>query len=97
MADYQLTTPDANGPVIRAVDQASIPNDPANRDWQDYQTWLDQGHLPDPYIPPPEPPPPPPTQEQQDTVLYDHENRIRAIEGLPPMTSSEFKAKTTRA
>ena len=31
------------------------------------------------------PPPPPPTVEQQ--VLYDHENRIRAMEGQPPLDS----------
>ena len=95
MADYQLTTQDENGPVLRIADQAWIPADPANRDWQDYQTWLDQGHLPDPYVPPPEPEPAPPAPE--DVVLYDHENRLRALEGQPPMTLDEFKAKTTRA
>jgi hypothetical protein len=25
-----------------------IPNCSGNRDWQDYQTWLDQGNTPDP-------------------------------------------------
>jgi hypothetical protein len=36
-----------------------------------------------------EPPPPAP----EDVVLYDHENRIRAIEGQPPLTIGEFQAK----
>jgi hypothetical protein len=40
------------------------------------------------------PPEPPPQQAQPEvTVLYDHENRIRAIEGTPPLTLSEFSSK----
>jgi hypothetical protein len=36
----------------------------------------------------------PPQQAQPETtVLYDHENRIRAIEGAPPLTLGEFIAK----
>jgi hypothetical protein len=31
---------------------------------------------------------PQPTPEDQ--VLYDHENRLRAIEGQPPLTLGEF-------
>lgn len=50
MSEYQLTATDA---VIRTKDQASIPNDPANRDWVEYQAWLMDGGVPDPYIPPP--------------------------------------------
>jgi hypothetical protein len=57
MADYQLTASDDT--VIRTADQAFIPNDPANRDWIDYQAWLAAGGVPDPYVPPPEPPPRP--------------------------------------
>jgi hypothetical protein len=48
MADYQLTATDA---VIRTVDNAAIPNDPANRDWVEYQQWLADGGVPDP-VPP---------------------------------------------
>jgi hypothetical protein len=48
------------------------------------------------YTPPPSPPPPepmPPTAQPQTTVLYDHENRLRAIEGQPPLTLGDFIAK----
>lgn len=43
-AEYQLT---GTG-VLRARDSATIPNDPANRDWQEYQAWLGAGGTPDP-------------------------------------------------
>ena len=34
-------------------------------------------------------PPPPPGQE----VAFDHENRIRALEGEPPLTLEDFMGK----
>jgi hypothetical protein len=45
MADYQLTATEV---VIRTADQAHIPNDPANRDRQEYEQWLADGGVPDP-------------------------------------------------
>jgi len=87
MAEYQLTD---TAIVVRTADQAYIPNDEGNRDWIEYQAWLEGGGVPDPYVPP-EPAPPTPTTEDQ--VLFDHENRIRAIEGQPPLTMGEFAAK----
>jgi hypothetical protein len=90
MADYQLTTPDPDGSVLRTADQAWIPADPANRDYAEYQEWLAKGNVPDPYVPPPEPEP---TPSPEDQVLYNHENRIRELEGVPPLTLDEFKAK----
>jgi hypothetical protein len=53
-ASYRLTGTEI---VVRAVDGAFIPNDPANRDWREYQSWLAAGHTPDPYVPPPPPQP----------------------------------------
>ena len=88
MSDYQLTATESS--VIRTEDNACIPNDPANRDWVEYQKWLEDGGVPDPYVEP-EILPPEPTQEQQ--ILFDHENRIRAQEGAPPLTLEDFVTK----
>jgi hypothetical protein len=90
MSDYQLTATDQM--VIRTIDQANIPNDPANRDWVEYQKWLADGGVPDPYVPPPEPVPVP-DDPVQDVVLLDHENRLRAIEGTPPLSLDAFRQK----
>jgi hypothetical protein len=87
MTAYQLTATDT---VIRTADKVFIPNDPANRDRIEYEQWLEDGGVPDPYVPP-EPVPPTPTGEQ--TILYDHENRIRAQEGQPPLSIADFVAK----
>ena len=85
MAEYQLTdTPT----IIRTADSASIPPDPANTDYAEYLQWVEAGGVADPYVEPPPPEPPPPTAEQQ--ILFDHENRIRAQEGAPPLTQEDF-------
>jgi hypothetical protein len=49
MAEYQLTATDT---VIRTADNVSIPHDPDNRDWVEYQQWLADGGVPEPYVPP---------------------------------------------
>jgi hypothetical protein len=87
MAEYQLTATDV---VIRTEDGACIPNDPANRDYAEYTQWLEDGGVPDPYVPPPDVPPQPSSGQ---TVLYEHENRIRALEGQPPLTLGDFLAE----
>jgi hypothetical protein len=88
MADYQLTATDST--IIRTEDGAYIPNDPANRDYAEYLKWVEDGGVADPYVPP-EPTAPVPTQEQE--VLFDHENRVRALEGQPPLTVADFLSK----
>ena len=87
MAEYQLTSTDI---VIRTADQAHIPNDPANRDRAEYDKWLADGGAPDPYVPPE---PVPPQADPQTAALYDHENRLRGLEGQPPLTLQDFFTK----
>ena len=88
MAEYQLTATDA---VIRTADGATIPNDPANRDRAEYDKWLEDGGVPDPYV---EPPPFVPEPTPGGEVAYDHENRLRALEGQPPLSLADFVTKT---
>ena len=47
---YTLTEYDG---VIRASDNASIPNDDGNRDWREYLEWLADGNTATPYVPEP--------------------------------------------
>lgn len=44
---YQLNKYDAKS-IIRVIDQAVIPFDPANTDYQSYLAWLAQGNEPIP-------------------------------------------------
>ncbi len=50
---YQLTTGDT---ILRLADNACIPPDPANTDYQAYLAWLSEGNEP---LPAPEPEPAP--------------------------------------
>lgn len=47
--DYKIIV----GGVLRISDGASIPNDPANRDWREYRDWLARGNTPLPVDPEP--------------------------------------------
>jgi len=49
---YQLTTSTS---ILRLADNAFIPFDPANTDYQAYLAWLEEGNEP---LPAPEPPAP---------------------------------------
>jgi len=63
MADYQLTAAAEPCIVIRNSDGAYIPPDMANRDYNGdqfspgYIQWVENGGVPDPYVPPPPAPP----------------------------------------
>lgn len=92
MADYELTETDA---VVRTSDRAHIPNDAANRDRAEYEAWLKAGNTPDPYVP--LPPVPQTATSTEQVILYDHENRLRKQEGLPPLTAKQFLTKLTGA
>ena len=100
MADYQLTASEEPCSVIRTSDGACIPPDMANRDYNGnqfspgYIQWKEAGNTPDPYVAP-VPPPDTPTPEEQ--ILLDHENRIRSIEGHPPLTMDQFLDKAAGA
>jgi hypothetical protein len=37
-----------------------------------------------------------PEPQPESTVLYDHENRLRAIEGAPPLTLVDFITKMAK-
>lgn len=98
MADYKLTAEQEPCIVIRTEDGAGIPPDMANRDYNGdamspgYIQWKEAGGVPDPYVAPP-PPPPSVNDQQQTAVLYDHENRLRAAAGDPPLTLADFITK----
>jgi DNA-binding XRE family transcriptional regulator len=51
---YKLTQ--SENTVQRLSDNAFIPFDGGNRDYQEYLEWLSEGNTPEPYIPPPPPP-----------------------------------------
>lgn len=84
MAEYQLTATDS---IIRTVDGASIPPDPANMDYAAYLKWVEDGGVPDPYVSP-ELVASQPTSEQ--LIMFNHENRLRYFEGKPPLSVTEF-------
>ena len=98
MADYQLTDVTEPCAVIRTADGAYIPPDMANRDYNGdqfspgYVQWKEAGGVPDPYVPP-DPVPDAPTAGEQ--LAFEHENRILALEGQPPITVDDFVQKVT--
>lgn len=57
---YQLTTGDT---ILRLADNAYIPPDPANTDYQAFLRWCEEGNTPEP-APEPEPVPQPTPAEK---------------------------------
>jgi len=49
---YKLTD---NTNILRLADNASIPDDPANRDYAEYLLWVDEGNTPEAADVPPDP------------------------------------------
>ena len=70
MARYRQ---DLHEHVVRIEDGLVIPNDPRNRDRQEFEVWLSEGGTPDPYIAPtpPEPAPEYVTREQFDALAKE--------------------------
>jgi hypothetical protein len=62
MSDYQLTQ--SGNTVMRTADNAYIPIDPMNADYQNYEAWLAEGNTPD-AVPAPTPDPAPTLSDLQ--------------------------------
>jgi len=93
MANYQLTETEEPCTVIFTEEDGTvwhIPPDPDNRHYAEYLQWVEDGGVPDPYVPP-EPVPDVPTAGEQ--LAFDHENRLRALEGQPPLSEEDFANK----
>jgi hypothetical protein len=58
-------------------------------------TYVDGVYTSSPPAPPLDPQPGAPTPTPADQVLYEHENRIRALEGQPPLALGDFIAKVS--
>ena len=74
---YKLTQGDT---ILRLIDNAFIPPDPANTDYQQYLLWVSQGNTPLPPDPIPEPEPLTPQQKLEAAGLSIEE--LKELLGL---------------
>lgn len=74
---YQLTTGDT---ILRLADNAFIPPDPANTDFQAFLAWVDEGNTPGPAPEPPAPEPLTPAEKLAASGLTVAE--LKALLGL---------------
>ena len=96
---YKLTS--SNTTVQRLTDNAFIPFDRGNRDYQEYLQWLEEGNQPEPYIPPP-PPVPQSITRRQCAIELRERTLITPLEALnmtktatpPAMIQTIFDAMT---
>jgi hypothetical protein len=80
--DHTANAPSQNI-IVRDEDQAFIPNDPDNVDYQDYLAWLAKGNEPNPPPATPAPPieePPPPDINEVHAQVQDIDARLTALE-----------------
>lgn len=69
--------------IQRDEDQAYIPFDPDNVDYQEYWAWLQEGNEPNPRRADPVPPieePPPPDIVELNSQVQDIDSRLSALE-----------------
>ena len=72
---YQLTTGDT---ILRLEDNAFIPPDPANIDYQQFLAWCDAGNEPEPAPEPPAPPSPMTAAERLEAAGFSIDE-LRAL------------------
>ena len=76
---YKLTQSPTT--VHRLSDNAFIPFDGGNRDYQEYLDWLAEGNQPEPYVPPP-PPVPQSITRRQCAIELRERSFITPLEAL---------------
>lgn len=85
MAAYQQLhdpmTGEISTTILRVADQAYIPDDPANRDRQEYDEWLAAGNQPDPPDAPPAPPTPAPVTLPANPTQPMHATTMGYVDG----------------